>query len=362
MSKPPTTFQREPGATTPLAPCGWTWFKSHKVTGEIPKTGGFGKHIETTLDPVVKNQDLPSDFGHLSKKEDEAIDKVTNRIAMVDHWVDKGLEDGWLEDKEAVVLRWLLSHAESHIESVDEIYDKWMHRDAVGNPPSAFHDGVAGGAWPLSQKDSIIDFAGGACKGHNYNDIVEIPGGHGGAYVRCPLPSEIEQRPKDRKAIKNHIMDAIYNTRCAEWGLWRIKLYREAREEYLEQHGIDDYGVTPPGITPIPGMGGFQAGEVGPGAGGPGGYAAPYIPPENPDDFVLPDPKDLPPPDQTGPQRVGGSDPVRVGGKPPTRVAGSFGPEGSSVPPGVEPAQGDASRFLVPAAALGALGWILLSR
>lgn len=282
MAKPHAGFPSEPGSTSP---CGWSWFRNYQVTGEIPKTGGFGKQHDVNLQPIVMQNDLPEEYGRDNATERNVIDKIEQRIIKTAERVQQYQE--WLKDKDIDVLNWLLSHASAHVEAVDEIYDRWKERN--------------GGSYPLPKPDAI-DFIP-QCVGKNFNELVEVKTEDGrgtSTWMRCPSMWELDERKKDRRRIKDRILDALHHVRCAEFGVFRLMLYRKALEEWKQQHPTDDLAT--PHVVGQPQVGGLGTPHVPPPFGGVGGgLKVPAMPPENPGDVLLPDPKTLPPPDQLPP-------------------------------------------------------------
>ncbi len=315
MALPPGGYPAEGGAN---APCGWTWKQNAVVTGEISGFD-FGASEKTILPPIVYPGNVPKVWGKDADSEAAFADKIqqaiiqttadVNALAAEDPDPSNGFEpNDSLTAKQVNSLAWLLAHAQAQLEAAAEIYDFWAHR--------------FGGPWPLSLGDfpsnftlpAGIDARSHPCSGNNG----EWVDGRGRVdKVMCPANAEMVRRPFDREKVRARLMDAIHHVRCAQWGMWRLVLYGRAVNAWDLKH-------------PVGGLVAEPVGPIGPvSSGAPGGFAAPYSdplppgdlttappteppaptgpgglttgppsPPDEPGDFHLPDPGELPPPDQ----------------------------------------------------------------
>ena len=62
------------------------------------------------------------------------------------------------------------------------------------------------------------------------------------------MSEELEQRMKAREFILEKFVDAAHFIRCPQFGLWRVWLYRQARDEWK----ATPQGGAPKGLAPNP--------------------------------------------------------------------------------------------------------------
>jgi hypothetical protein len=76
----------------------------------------------------------------------------------------------------------------------------------------------------------------------------------------CPSWPTRYQRNADRKAIRDRLIEAMQALRCAQYGVWRRVLYREAKQRWdSEDHGFGWSPTTKPDPEPEPTWGGQWA-------------------------------------------------------------------------------------------------------
>ena len=285
MSKPPSGYPGPEGY-----PCGKSWKKSLIVTGKIPGKH-FGQHLAHTLPPVASNLDSGKHkLGWGGEYEDARREQLFDRLEDVVEQLK--IAQTWLTDKEIVSIEWLTYHAAAELDAAKGIHEQWKMRKK--------------GAFPLSYPDKMSDFfpaenpqdCAGGDLGPNYGAEVEGVGRSG--TVKCPTRSELKQRPKDRASIANRFIDAAHHIRCAEYGLWRLSLYRQAVDAWHKTPA----GSAPGDLTTIPKEhyipGDLTLPPPGPGPGGLiVGPKGPPPPPDPADMKLPPPPKDPVPPQPT---------------------------------------------------------------
>lgn len=298
MAKPPGGYKGPNGY-----PCGKGWKHALLVTGELPGTNGFGKNLTRTIAPTVPDLlDGKDKIGWGTEYEEMRRDQMLDRIETL---VDQlKLATTILSPKEIKSIEWLIDQALSELDAAHDVHLQWDERKT--------------GSFPLWQGDKLADFAaanGDWCTdpenvlsppGPQYGAEVPAKGGEG--TVVCPTRTELKRRPKDRKVIFDRFVDAAHNIRCAEFGLWRLSLYRQALKNWYDSSwgDIADDIVAKPSKPWIPGKIIAK-----PGPGGPilTSEQIPDPPPPIPPDAKLPPagPPVDPGSGKTGPEGLGGS-------------------------------------------------------
>lgn len=324
MTAVPTSFDSEPGYIR----CGNSFEKTIVVTGEIPGRNGFGSNRKHTIGRVAL-QPSGSWWSKKDPKEAAFVSQINARMQTTQRDID--LNRGELSQGDIASLEWLLELARNNLARVDAIYTFWTgfgeHPEtgerlpADQNAPTGFGGTMSRASeWPLTASDAIYEYLG-ECQGQSarWVDDRELVGGttQHMRYYFCPGDQTRAQRARDRSQILKLLLDAARAVRCAQYGVWRLVLYKRAVAEWNATYGgLDLASPTEPGVAPRPGVlggqGGFQyqpidpIGPLRPGNGGglePGPVAP--IPPA-PVDWIPPDPGELPQPGGPGP--LGGSD------------------------------------------------------
>lgn len=279
--------------------CGTEWYAVDVVTGHIPSQGTFGKQFQKGLSPLASKDDLKNIADDPQAQQDLQIIIEAKIDALREQVAENSGAGGarrFLTVKEEASVLWLLDHAEAELKAANKQWDtlsaKWENRK--------------NGAWPLNYGDKLRDFHI-ACEFKKPGDTVTIPTQGRDLKIKCPSAADIKQRPKDRAKVVQRFEWALMSVRCAEWGLNRILLYKEA---LAELHDIELPKKTPPGKKPdFGGPSDFKAPSLSDndmckllGIGCPPDMELP--PPEGgteptcPDDFCidtgsLPDPEDI---------------------------------------------------------------------
>jgi hypothetical protein len=240
MARPPSSFRGE----APGQVCGHTWASSLVVDGRLPN--GFGKDLTHRLEPVME-QPYEADLGMPDVDqaqlgigwggplESNLSSQLLDRIAAI----RARTNESFLGSKQKGAVRWLLDRAKGELDFAQAIHKLWKNRTA--------------GSWSLSFSDRLTNFY--AAK--NPSDCAGRPGatvegaGRSGP-VRCPTEAEIARRPNARAEIRQRFVDAAHFIRCAEYGLWRMLLYREAKQQW-EQRPTGPGGIVAPGGGTMPG-------------------------------------------------------------------------------------------------------------
>jgi len=356
MAVVPANYTPEPGETR----CGASFGRGITVTGEIYGSGGIGAELKHIV-PRLSVMPTGNWWSYRSQDEANLIDSVKTRIPVVadDAQEQFGHDAISLSQKNAI--DYLLDLAHSNLRRVDEIYAYWDGKiphpaTGVGLPYDSQYNRVS--EWPLGAGDAIYQHTS-ECKGVSGDWVADRE--LQGSTVRqvrwyfCPDETMRQQRSKDRNAIRSLVLNAARAVRCAEWGLWRIVLYRQALALWEEKYGD---------------RGSFAAGTPGPGPGlvspasSYGLYEEPIgrppsggVPPDEPEDFPLPDIDSLPPPGEEPPDDEG------MGGEipPPPEPIPVGGGMGASPPPG--PSKSTFGPAALPlAVGLGALGLYFATR
>jgi hypothetical protein len=326
MTGVPLSYQAEPGSIR----CGNSFERNLVVTGELPNRQGFGSNHKRSIPRVAK---VPGGQWWSTKTPQEAAfrSSIVSRIAQVR--VELQQNSSSLSPAQEASIEWLLELSEANLARVDAIYAYWdgngehpetgerlpvdMHPDA----PPGFQVGQTS-EWPLTASDAIADYIP-SCAGSNWvrGQWVEDRQlvGNTVRVLReyfCPGEATRERRSEDRLIILELLLDAARAARCAQYGLWRIVLYRRALADWEEQYGdLPTFqaggggGYVPtPGIS---GAGGFAQGTrprdpgMDPGQGTPSPWQSsggnvgaigpgPIVPlPQAPADWNPPDPDGL---------------------------------------------------------------------
>ena len=236
MALPPPGFPKIRGQA-----CGADWSEPTVVTGHLPGTG-FGSQFKHTVQPVSNNRGVVLAIGDDRDEQiqlrDKILDTIANRRQQLVAWVPHYLA---LTLKESDSIEWLLDHSEAELEAANDVWEKWSERQ--------------GGRWPLDMGDNIADYGGGVCSMAQRGKMIRV-GGNRGYNTLCPSRSEINERPHDRLVIGQRFSDALAHLYCAEYGYWRLSLYKRAYNEYKDLPTAGVGGITTPqepGVV-IPGL------------------------------------------------------------------------------------------------------------
>jgi hypothetical protein len=269
MSETPSQFPNEHNLDEP---CGSSWEGELVVDGRLPGRA-FGAAFSTTIQPVVAS--VPSAVGRSETEADALRDKIQARINLVrDEIADVSPQYAppqfaALSKKQEKALEWLLIHAEAEMSAALQLHDKWRYR--------------VGGGYPLDAADTLAAFVAADCspRGDGHRPVApygQAVVGVDGELAYCPSVEELEQRPKDRSRIIQHLQHALMHVRCAQYGLAKIILVQQAQEAI---------GAEDPSLVAELGV---------------GKQAPPPSKPSMPHlqrflELVLPDPDDLAPPE-----------------------------------------------------------------
>ncbi len=239
MARPSDTYPSERSGK----PCGASWSDPLRVTGKIPNLP-FGAQFEVTLQPVALAKDMRANQGMVSWRGEHE----TRVRAQLETTIDQVMTDAQkfrsrIGEDNYQAVRNLLALALAELAYVDITHEAWVAR-----------------RWGLERVTyaSDCDSRGGAGPGEVF----------GGGFDRCPTVEEIDRRFEAREYILEKFIDACHFTRCAQFGLWRVWLYRQAREEWKNT----PQGGAPDGLAPTPpkkprskvGPGSFTAKPPGP--------------------------------------------------------------------------------------------------
>lgn len=293
MAAVPLSFDPEPGASH----CGNTFDVNMTVTGELPGKSGFGsdrKHFLRRVGLIPAG----SWWSTKSAKEQAFVASIRNRMQEVEQ--ELLANAGALDEDEEGAIIYLIKLALGNLEHVEDLYAYW---DGVGPHPDTGiglpFDENSGqvSAWPLTATDKIYlhveECEGKTAVWVSDRELVGQAVQHV-RYFYCPSSATIAQRSKDRTRIRKLILNAARAIRCAQWGLWRMLLYKQSLAAWDAQYGglPDLQTPTQPGPTPS-------------GAVFPGTFQSPHrdepIPPiperpdDDPPDWKAPPPGELPP-------------------------------------------------------------------
>lgn len=224
--------------------CGDSWRQNSTVTGEIPGTDHFGSDRFKVLLGFVEPWELEKSgsfgmgYGWRSDAEKEFRQTLLSRIDAIDDAAE--MNSTWLTGKQIQAVNWLTDHAEAELEGADRIYDKWVYRE--------------GQSYPLTREDTPSAF-NSACSSPPRGDADPqyVRAGPRGDTLKCPTRELYKDRERDRQMIGFRFHDAAAHIRCAEWGLWRMILYAQSREEYEPPKPEIGMKATPGGSKPTPG-------------------------------------------------------------------------------------------------------------
>lgn len=324
MARPNSSYPPErPGST-----CGSSWSDPLRVTGRLSSTNSFGSNIFVDLDAVADADDLRRTQGKLSwdgPHETRVRDAFDARVRETLDDLVKFKGDLGQANFDAV--EGLLRMAVDNLSYVEAIHEKWR-----------------AARWPMSR----LHFNDEHCTRE-----VDMGKVFGGGFERCPTYSTHLERDADRDEIVRRFVDAAHAIRCAEFGMWRVVLYRRALGEWRrtpQGGGPGGLAPTPPSTPRPPAAGGGTFTARPPGPPPPPTPPAPPNPllPEFPPDLGAGEALPPPPPPEPPPEL---EEPVGLGEppKPPGPVGES--PEG---PPRTTPTGDDLSDGFETTAKVGA--------
>lgn len=283
--RPSTDYPSErPGST-----CGASWPDPMRVSGRLSATNSFGTQIYVDLPEVADATSLRRTPGLLSwagPREKAVLDGFEARI--------RETLDDLIKFKDAIgddnrdAVEGLLSMAVDNLRYVEAIHEKWVNA-----------------RWPLSKT--------------HYNDEhctreVDMGKVFGGGFDVCPDYGMHLERDADRDEIVKRCIDTAHAIRCAEFGLWRVVLYRRALAEWRrtpQGGGPDGLAPTPPKPKKPPTVGGMGFTALPPGPPPPPTQPQPPNPtlPDFPPELggvALPPPPPPEPPPSLGEPGEGG--------------------------------------------------------
>lgn len=219
MARPSKTYPSERTGR----PCGASWPDPLRVNGKIPGIP-FGAQYDVTLQPVALSSEMRANQGMISwRGEHEA--RVRQKLEdTIDSVTADAQKFRWrIGDENYQAIRNLLALALAELAYVDITHETWSKR-----------------RWALDRLTYApeCDRRGGLGPGEVF----------GGGFDRCPTLDEIELRIEAREFILERFVDACHFIRCAQYGLWRVWLYRRARDEWK----TTPQGGAPDGLAPTP--------------------------------------------------------------------------------------------------------------
>lgn len=278
MARPSSNYPSERSGST----CGSSWPDPLRVTGQISATNTFGQQIYVDLpevadaDAMRRGQGLISWNGPHEKRVRKALeDRISETLD------DLTKFRGEIGTDNFAAVEGLLELAVTNLDYVDAIHQKWVKF-----------------RWPLSRAQYNAEH----CK--TELDMGQV---FANGFDRCPTYGQHLERDADRDALLGRFVDAAHAIRCAEFGMWRVVLYRRARRE----HGASPAGGRPGGLAPTPPKkpkppaagGGFSAQPPGPTPPptlpqpvGPPNPLLPEFPPDLGGEALPPPPPPEPPP------------------------------------------------------------------
>ena len=219
MARPNSSYPSE----RPGKPCGASWPDPLRITGRLSQTNSFGSDIYVDLDRIAEPNDLRRGQGLLTwggPHETRVRDAFESRIR--DTLDDLVRFREVLGDENQDAVEGLLRMAVENLDYVDALHKKW--EDA---------------RWPLSR----VHYNADHCK--TELDMGKV---FGGGFDRCPTYDTHLERDADRDEIVKRYVDSAHAIRCAEWGMWRVVLYRRAREAWKNT----PRGSSPTDLAPTP--------------------------------------------------------------------------------------------------------------
>jgi len=303
--------------------CGASWPDPLTVDGKIPGVS-FGHDYTVDLAPVAPADAMRRNEGLLSW---DGLHEGTIR-GMIEEEISNLFEEALLfrdtlGTENYLAINNLIQHARAKFVEVDGIHKRWSDR-----------------RYPLKMTKYNPQ-----CSATSSGPGIP-PGGALSQFDRCPTAEENLQRVLDRDRIVELFVNACHFVRCAQFGMWRVKLYRDALRDWKNtpQGGApDDLAPTPPSSpTPPFGSGDFAAVPGDPVVPPP----VPPIPepPPFPSDFgngeSIPDPGEPDPPELPDPVTPEDDEPSPTGeGEPAPTGEGEPAPtgEGEPAPTGENP-------------------------
>ncbi len=221
MARPSTMFPSErPGKS-----CGASWSDPLRVTGEIPRVG-FGSQYDVTLEAVASADDLRANQGMLSWRGSHETRVRGQLESTIDQVSTDAEKFRWrLGEENYRAVRNLLALALAELTYVDLVHERWLE-----------------GRWGLERPTYAPECdprSGSVGPGEVF----------GGGFDRCPTVEELQLRSDAREYIVERFVDACHFIRCAQYGLWRVWLYRSALDEWKSTPrggGPDGFAPTPP--------------------------------------------------------------------------------------------------------------------
>jgi len=231
MALPPRKYPWVPGSGHR---CGQDWFATIKITGHLKGTD-FGDQFTHTLEPIYVG--TTSRLESRRGDQNEARAAIEGTVRQIRRQLGEAKQ---FTSKQRRSIDWLLRKAEAQVAKAEEIWSAWENR--------------SGGTWPLTADT----FYGGVCRPEDGGRWISWEIGRGTMQVLCPSLGEQVQHARDRERVGRLYSDALAHTYCAAYSYWRLRLYYQAYNAYLEMVDVDQPG--PEGPKPTPGIhfpGGF---------------------------------------------------------------------------------------------------------
>ena len=276
MARPSKTYPSERAGK----PCGASWPDPLRVTGKLPRVS-YGSQFATTLEPVASTDDLRANQGLLSWRGEHETRIRARFESLIDQVASDAQSFRWrIGEANYAAVKNLLALALAELAYVDITHERWVER-----------------RWGLERLTYApeCDARGGLEPGAVF----------GGGFDRCPTVEEMQLRLEARDFIVEKFVDAAHFIRCAQYGLWRVWLYRSALAKWQSTPrggAPDDLAPTPPKKPKKPvGAGSFRSQPLPP----PPPPVPPPPQPEPPpfpadlgEGGTLPDPGEPDPPDE----------------------------------------------------------------
>jgi hypothetical protein len=261
MALPPRSFPEIRGRR-----CGEDWTVPTVVTGKLPKIP-FGNNYRHTIYPVTASVALVLNIADDRDQLEYLESQIRSNVRRIDGYLRRDEPDYLsFSMNETKQIAWLLAHALAELDSALRLVANW---DDYG--------------WPIETGDTYKHVAD-RC----YSDTPVPPGQEEAYHFRCPEPTQLAVRKADRKAIGRAVSDSLAHLYCAEYGYWRLRLFKQAAHAYLQREaaGGQDTLVTP--TVPVDPCKDFGIGCP-PGEGPEGCPSGLCVDPD-----TLPDPTDVP--------------------------------------------------------------------
>lgn len=242
MALPPAGFPKIRGRR-----CGEDWTVPTVVTGKLPKIP-FGNQFKHTVEPITNSVAHVLNIADDEAAQVELATQIRAGVRDIDSRLRAQVPPALrFSIKETQQIAWLLAHALAELDVAEQIADAWR-----------------GYGWPLGLGDRYHERGPSprdpAPRGRESVSCFSPSDPNEGAATLfpCPSPNDLAQRKEDRRLVGKRFSDALAHLYCAQYGYWRIRLYKEAARAYLDRPsagGGDSFAAPTKDVDPCRDLG-----------------------------------------------------------------------------------------------------------